>query len=221
MNVLKKLIDSRVALQHKSLNKSGHNSHVGYKYFELADFLPSVQQIFQEKGLVDVISFTETLATMIIFDIEDGSSVTFTSPMGSANLRGCHEVQNIGAVSSYQRRYLYTTALAIVENDVLDAVTGDDVKPIVKEVAEKPKAILIGQNSEVFTKERPQGRTAEQLLLVDKLIEWAEVSTTEAELKSVWKANQSKIEDIKSSDADGYKRLQARFAELKLLLKGE
>ena len=87
--------------------------------------------------------------------------------MGSANLRGCHEVQNIGAVSSYQRRYLYTTALAIVENDVLDAVTGEDVKPIVKEV--KPKAILIGQNSEVFSKERPQGRTAEQLLLISLL----------------------------------------------------
>jgi hypothetical protein len=217
--VLKKLIDSRVALQHKSLNKSGHNKFAGYKYFELADFLPTVQQIFQEKGLVDVISFTETLATMIVFDIEDGSSVSFTSPMGSANLKGCHEVQNIGAVESYQRRYLYTTALAIVENDVLDAVTGDDAKPVVKE--EKPKAILIGQNPEVFAKERPQGRTAEQLLLVDKLIEWAEASTTEAELKSVWKANQSKIEDIKSSDADGYKRLQARFAELKLLLKGE
>jgi len=220
LNVLKKLIDSRVALQHKSLNKSGHNKFAGYKYFELADFLPTVQQIFQEKGLVDVISFTETLATMIIFDTEDGSSVSFTSPMGSANLKGCHEVQNVGAVESYQRRYLYTTALAIVENDVLDAVTGDD----------KPKAILIGQNPEVFAKKevekvadkpRAQGSTAEQLLLVDKLIEWAEVSTTEAELKSVWKANQSKIEDIKSSDADGYKRLQARFAELKLKLKGE
>jgi len=220
LNVLKKLIDSRVALQHKSLNKSGHNKFAGYKYFELADFLPTVQQIFQEKGLVDVISFTETLATMIVFDTEDGSSVSFTSPMGSANLKGCHEVQNIGAVESYQRRYLYTAALAIVENDVLDAVTGDD----------KPKAILIGQNPEIFAKKeeekvadkpRAQGRTAEQLLLVDKLIEWAEVSTTEAELKSVWKANQSKIEDIKSSDADGYKRLQARFAELKLKLKGE
>jgi len=220
LNVLKKLIDSRVALQHKSLNKSGHNKFAGYKYFELADFLPTVQQIFQEKGLVDVISFTETLATMIIFDTEDGSSVSFTSPMGSANLKGCHEVQNVGAVESYQRRYLYTTALAIVENDVLDAVTGDD----------KPKAILIGQNPEVFAKKevekvadkpRAQGSTAEQLLLVDKLIEWAEVSTTEAELKSVWKANQSKIEDIKSSDAAGYKKLQERFAELKLLIKGE
>lgn len=207
MNVLKKLIDSRVALQQKSLNKSGHNIHVGYKYFELADFLPTVQQIFQEKGLVDVISFTEILATMIIFDTEDGSSVSFTSPMGSASLRGCHEVQNIGAVESYQRRYLYTTALAIVENDILDAVTGDDTKPkeVLKEVVKEVAAI-----------EKPN-----QTVLLGKLIEWAEACNTEAELKSVWKANQSKIEDIKSSDADGYKRLQARFAELKLLLKGE
>ena len=206
MNVLKKLIDSRVALQHKSLNKSGHNKFAGYKYFELADFLPTVQQIFQEKGLVDVISFTETLATMIVFDIEDGSSVSFTSPMGSANLKGCHEVQNIGAVESYQRRYLYTTALAIVENDVLDAVTGDDAKPVVKEVVkEVAKAI-----------EKPN-----QKMLLGKLIEWAEACNTEDELKSIWKANQSKIDEIKSSDADGYKRLQARFAELKLKLKGE
>jgi hypothetical protein len=207
--VLKKLIDSRVALQHKSLNKSGHNKFAGYKYFELADFLPSVQQIFQEKGLVDVISFTETLATMIVFDIEDGSSVSFTSPMGSANLKGCHEVQNVGAVESYQRRYLYTTALAIVENDVLDAVTGDDAKPVVKEVV---KEVV----KQVAAIEKP-----DQKMLLGKLIEWAEACNTEDELKSIWKANQSKIEDIKSSDADGYKRLQARFAELKLLLKGE
>ena len=207
MNVLKKLIDSRVALQHKSLNKSGLNRHVGYKYFELADFLPTVQQIFQEKGLVDVISFTEILATMIIFDTEDGSSVSFTSPMGSANLKGCHEVQNVGAVESYQRRYLYTTALAIVENDVLDAVTGDDAKPVVKEaVKEVVKKVV----------EKP-----DQTMLLGKLIEWAEACNTEDELKSIWKSNQSKIDDIKSSDADGYKRLQARFAELKLLLKGE
>jgi len=207
LNVLKKLIDSRVALQHKSLNKSGHNKFAGYKYFELADFLPTVQQIFQEKGLVDVISFTETLATMIVFDIEDGSSVSFTSPMGSANLKGCHEVQNIGAVESYQRRYLYTTALAIVENDVLDAVTGDDAKPVVKEVVKEVVKKVV---------EKP-----DQTMLLGKLIEWAEACNTEDELKSIWKSNQSKIDEIKSSDADGYKRLQGRFAELKLKLKGE
>jgi hypothetical protein len=44
--------------------------------------------------------------------------------MGSAQLKGCHEVQNIGAVETYQRRYLYTTALELLEHDVLDATTG-------------------------------------------------------------------------------------------------
>ncbi|MNP43870.1 ERF superfamily protein [compost metagenome] len=57
-------------------------------------------------------------------DVEDGTSVEFTSPMGSAALKGCHEVQNIGAVETYQRRYLYVTALEIVEHDALDSTTG-------------------------------------------------------------------------------------------------
>ena len=124
MKVYKKLIDARIKLQATELTKSGHNKFAGYKYFELGDFLPAVQSIFQEVGLVDAISFTEDLATMVVYDVEDGSSVTFTSPMGSAQLKGCHMVQNIGAVETYQRRYLYTTALAIVEHDALDATTG-------------------------------------------------------------------------------------------------
>ena len=46
--------------------------------------------------------------------------------MGSAALKGCHEVQNIGAVETYQRRYLWVAALEIVEHDALDATTGQD-----------------------------------------------------------------------------------------------
>jgi hypothetical protein len=52
--------------------------------------------------------------------------------MGSAALKGCHEVQNIGAVETYQRRYLWVTAMEIVEHDVLDAVTGTDTGNAVK-----------------------------------------------------------------------------------------
>ena len=105
MKVYSKLSRARVALQGRSLNKSGNNKFAGYKYFELADFLPTVQAIFNDVGLCDVISFTEDVATMTIYDVEDSSSVVFTSPMGSANLKGCHMVQNIGAVETYQRRY--------------------------------------------------------------------------------------------------------------------
>jgi hypothetical protein len=57
--------------------------------------------------------------------------------MGSAALKGCHEVQNIGAVETYQRRYLWVTAMEIVEHDVLDAVTGTDSGTPVK----KPESV--------------------------------------------------------------------------------
>ena len=44
--------------------------------------------------------------------------------MSEAALKGCHAVQNLGAVQTYLRRYLWTTALEIVEHDAIDATTG-------------------------------------------------------------------------------------------------
>lgn len=137
MNVYKKLMQARLMLQNTKLEKSGHNKFAGYKYFELGDFLPTVQNIFVEVRLCGVVSYTQELATLTIFDIDEGSSIVITSPMGSAALKGCHEVQNIGAVETYQRRYLWVTAMEIVEHDVLDATTGTDSGTPVK----KPESV--------------------------------------------------------------------------------
>tara|TARA_R110000868_G_scaffold357179_2_gene618622 strand:- start:117 stop:464 length:348 start_codon:yes stop_codon:yes gene_type:complete len=46
--------------------------------------------------------------------------------MSTAQLKGCHEVQNLGAVLSYIRRYLWVTALEILEHDALDSTSGQD-----------------------------------------------------------------------------------------------
>jgi len=135
MNVYKKLMQARIDLQNTTLSKSGHNKFAGYKYFELGDFLPTVQNIFSELGLCGVVSYDTELAKLTITDGTD--SIVITSPMGSAALKGCHEVQNIGAVETYQRRYLWVTAMEIVEHDVLDAVTGTDSGTPVK----KPEAV--------------------------------------------------------------------------------
>lgn len=129
-NVYTKLMSARLMLQNTKLEKSGHNKFAGYKYFELGDFLPTVQNIFIELGLCGVVSYTQELATLTITDGTD--SIVITSPMGSAALKGCHEVQNIGAVETYQRRYLWVTAMEIVEHDVLDATTGTDTGNAVK-----------------------------------------------------------------------------------------
>lgn len=126
MNVYQKLQEARVRLQNMELKKTGRNTFAGYDYFELGDFLLPTQTIFKELGLCGVVSFTQELAKLTVVDVEGGNTIEFTSPMGSANLKGCHEVQNIGAVETYQRRYLWVAAMEIVEHDALDATTAKD-----------------------------------------------------------------------------------------------
>ena len=121
MSVYKKIAQARNMLQEIDLKKSGHNKFANYHYFELGDFLPTCNMIFAELGLCDVISFTDTLALMEIYDTESGEKAVFTSPMAMASLKGCHDVQNLGATQTYLRRYLWTTAMGIVEHDALDA----------------------------------------------------------------------------------------------------
>ena len=141
MSVYTKLMEARLQLQAKDLNKSGHNKFAGYKYFELADFLPTVQNIFSNLGLCGVVSYTADLATLAIVDTEDNSQLVITSPMGTAALKGCHEVQNIGAVETYQRRYLWVTALEIVEHDALDSSEGVDIGSLTNIACAKLQAI--------------------------------------------------------------------------------
>ena len=126
MAIHKKLNEARLAFHSLPLKKSGQNTFAGYKYFELSDFLVPALRIFNDVGLCAVISFSESTASMHIVDVEDGTQVIIHSPMGSANLKGCHEIQNIGACETYSTRYLWTAALCIVEHDALDATTGAD-----------------------------------------------------------------------------------------------
>lgn len=121
MSVFKKLQQARVMLAKNEMKKSGHNKFAGYQYFELGDFLKPIQTIFDEVGLCGVVTFDKEVATLTIYETEGDGKIVFTSPMGSASLKGCHEVQNIGAVETYQRRYLYVAALEIVEHDAIDS----------------------------------------------------------------------------------------------------
>lgn len=121
MNVYAKLQAARIKLHSTELKKSGHNKFAGYSYFELADFVVPALQIFDSLKLCGVVSFGKELATLTIVDLESGEKIEITSPMSSAALKGCHEVQNLGAVETYIRRYLWVAALEIVEHDALDA----------------------------------------------------------------------------------------------------
>lgn len=122
MNVYQKLNAARDLFHKASLKKSGHNKFAGYSYFELSDFVVPALSIFSTVGLTSVISFSADTAIMRIINVEKPEeSIEITSPMAEANLKGCHPIQNLGAVQSYIRRYLWVTALEIIEHDALDS----------------------------------------------------------------------------------------------------
>ncbi len=125
MNVYTKLNHARERFHSRQLKKSGHNKFANYYYFELGDFVIPALEIFKDVGLTSVISFDSEYATMSIVNTDKpDESIVISSPMSTAALKGCHEVQNLGAVQTYLRRYLWVAALEIVEHDALDATTG-------------------------------------------------------------------------------------------------
>lgn len=143
MNIYQKLNAARKEFHSLKLKKSGQNKFAGYEYFELADFLIPALTVFEKHGICATISFNKDFAKMCAVNVDKPDEyIPFESPMGSANLKGCHEVQNIGAVETYQRRYLWMAALEIVEHDALDASTGSEKISSVKEAAKVAKKVI-------------------------------------------------------------------------------
>jgi hypothetical protein len=204
MNIYQRLNAARKKFHSLKLKKTGHNKFAGYDYFELGDFLIPALNCFDEAGLCAVIFFDKDIASMKIHnvDLSDRESIIITSPMGSAALKGCHEVQNIGAVETYQRRYLWVVAMEIVEHDALDAVTGSDDKTInpVKEslkgsdLSAQKKDMLEALATECID-EFNQGRQMVALKIAhsiedneEKIYFW-DLLKTESKLRALIKAN--------------------------------
>jgi len=206
MNVYQKLNLAREKFHSAEIKKSGHNKFANYYYFELADFVVPALKIFKEVGLTSVIRFETDIATMEIVNNEKPEDrIYITSPMSEASLKGCHPVQNLGAVETYVRRYLWVTALEIVEHDGLDSSA----------------PIKVEENSEIKEEKKGVSISNDHQLLVDSMISWGDSCKSLSELQSLWKVNQPAIDGLKNNDKEKFKLLQDHFATLKTKLKEE
>ncbi len=137
MNIYEKLQEVKTKLSSKKLKMTGKNEFAKYDYFELEDFLTPLNELMQEYKMTAYPSFTSELATLTAVNCEKPEErIMVTSPMGTASLKGCHEVQNIGAVETYQRRYLYQALFDIAEHDSLNASQGKPEKDAAKKDAQ-------------------------------------------------------------------------------------
>lgn len=153
MNLYEKINELRSRWLAADVKKSGVNSYAEYKYFELADIIPVVQPMFKDLHLAATISFSETQAQLRLTDTdslttnEAGVAIanyeTYTSPMVQLTVKGMNSIQALGAVQTYQRRYLYMMLLDIVEADQIDnGASADDTetpKPKAKTTAAKKR----------------------------------------------------------------------------------
>jgi hypothetical protein len=226
MPVLIKLMKARIALQGMELKKTGVNNFAGYKYFELGDFLPQTMQIFHDLGLASVVSFETDYARLCITDWEDNTAITITSPMADANLKGAHPIQNLGAVQSYQRRYLWLAAMEIVEHDIIDASDGAE-KPKAKVSLVPPPApraepkVTSGNPGEwqIILRENPGGEWAKAI--VDATAFALQVARTQADVQSIFKVNRVHFDRLKADAQPMYEEILEQFKAVKSKLQQE
>ena len=217
MTVYKKLQEARYRLVNTQLNKSGKNKFAGFEYFELGDFIPAIQKIFNEVGLCGVVRFAE-FATLTIYDSADGNGIEFCTPIVNAENAKGQAIQSLGATHTYLRRYLWLLAMEIVEHDAVDSVAQEEpkgkakneVKPVEKP-AEKPV-------------EKPADSTLvlseDQMLFIDQMKEWGKAATSQAELSGLWKSNLVQLEKIGKIDSIAHASIKEFFRALKETLKG-
>lgn len=122
-NIYQKMSAVRVIMQGRLSRKSGVNPEAGFTYFELKDFIPEANRLFNEAGMLPVFRMRRAEngffeASLEIINTEKTEeTIMFTLPVIVSNGIG---MQAIGASDTYARRYLYMNALEITENDQID-----------------------------------------------------------------------------------------------------
>ena len=225
MSVYKKLQEARIELQSQSLKKSGHNKFAGYDYFELGDFLPTIQKICLDKGLCGTISYGTEIATLTIRDTEKPDyTIEFSCPMSTAALKGCHAVQNMGAVMTYIRRYLWVNAFEILEHDALDATLGKDDPKKAESTVTSPTSVdkkEPWQYNKIIYFDDPNDPTAWKDNLISGTHSKFAFCETIKELMYTFSVNKVGYDRLKLEYPEEHKNLMSKFTEIKTKLEKE
>jgi len=133
-NVYKKIQHVRAELVKLNLKKTGVNSYSNFTYYELGDFLPTLNMLMDkyglctrfviqpknennpEKALLEVVN-SDNPEEAVVFYSETAEVEIGKKRDGSG---GADKIQNLGGKITYMRRYLLMNAFEIIESDLVD-----------------------------------------------------------------------------------------------------
>lgn len=182
-NLNQSIISIRVKLQNAKLKKSGKNKFAGFDYFELADFLPKLNELMLEEGVNDLFNIEDGKATLTLIKGEERQVysipfILFDTPVNLKQeaktgeireVKSMQDIQYLGALNTYYKRYLYLNAFGITDVDVIDAMgnqqeqkktskkaTPNQIKKVQELVSDIPKML------EYYKVEKVEDLTIEQ-----------------------------------------------------------
>ena len=187
-NVFQKLAEARARFLAMPIEKSGVNRFAKFKYFTLDDIVPAATAIFNDLGLLFVVTFEDGNALGLLFDTDQYEErIIVKSPIKDLVTNdgeypnGMNAVQALGGTETYLRRYLYMLILDIVEADTFDATQGA--------TDESPKPAKSNRPAS------PEERAEVKKELIDE-----GGDATEVQIKSI----KNGLKKLRSKDADEY-----------------
>lgn len=136
-NLNDSIISIRVSLQNLKLKKSGKNKFAGFEYYELADFLPALNELMQKENINDQFTIENDMAILILRKGEESQEYKmpfkiFDTPLNKDGKPSMQDIQYLGALNTYYKRYLYLNAFGITDGEIIDSMDTSDLKEVDK-----------------------------------------------------------------------------------------
>jgi len=218
MSVYRKLQAARAEFLSMPIKKSGKNKFAGFEYFELSDFIPTVSKLFDMAGLCGVVRFTDTEATLTVYDADGDGSIVFTSPFVMAENAKGQAIQSLGSTHTYFRRYLWLLAMDIVEVDLVDAAAPAEPVKKAKPVESKEKQTVQGADRDWQIKiEEITGEWQNGMADITKFL--LTLAESKDNVVKIFQTNRNLYDKLKEEHADIYADVMQLFTTAKAKFK--
>lgn len=165
MTVYEKLLKARMMVHSRPMQKSGYNGFAKYNYYTLDDIIPSILKACETFGIVTLIDFQNDLATLTVVDVANPTDViVFSTPTSLDAVKGS-KIQNIGAMETYIRRYLYVNAFDIIQTEEVDMQ--DNTKAPQNNAPQTPPTITKDQADKIWSSYDSRGHQAIKQVMAD------------------------------------------------------
>lgn len=186
LNLNESIIKIRVKLQNSKIKKSGKNKFAGFEYYELGDFLPKLNELMLEENINDLFTIENDEVKLILMKGEEKQEYKmpfriFETPLvlkkdkngnflkNSNNeyieIPSMQDIQYLGALNTYYKRYLYLNAFGITDGEVIDSMNSEEIK---KPIKQETKEILITEKQIELIKGLDQERVKTALEYYEK-----------------------------------------------------